>query len=717
MNFFKLFALCFALVCSAHAQRQGKPNVILFLVDDLGYTDLGVTGSTFYETPRLDALARNGVFFDNAYAANPVCSPTRASILTGKYPSRIRLTNHSGSMGAKGPAYRLDPPVVKGNMPSEDLTLAEAFKKHGYATAHVGKWHLQAHHQKGTENYPENHGFDLNVAGHKMGQPGSFLFPYQSKQHPSTNVPGLEDGKPGDYLTDALTDHTIRFIEDKQDSPFFLNFWFYTVHTPLGAKPELLKKYQGKAKKMGLDKKKVSGVSVHDSFADSRQDNPTYAAMVESLDENVGRVLDTLQRLNIRDNTILLFFSDNGGLSTGSSPSSVTSILPNKAGKAWVYEGGIRVPLIIDAPMLKQKGTTLTEPVVSTDFYPTLLDLAGLPLEPKQHLDGISLKPLLDRSKNKLKREALFFHYPHYHHINSMGPSGAVRMGDYKLVIRYEDSSTELYNLAKDRGELTNLASQSSELVNRMKKKFDQWISQTGSLMPTANLKYKGSKKTSSFYTPARDAKGIHAESKPSDNDLPKVFLIGDSISIGYTPEVIHHLRDKAFVSRAKANCGDTKRGLSALDNWLGSTKWDLIHFNWGLHDLCYRNPEVTAVGNRDKVNGTQSVPIAQYRKNLEQLVLRLKKTGAKLIWASTTKVPQGEIGRFAGDELKYNKVALEIMQKHGVAINDLHQLSSSLDASLFRKRGDVHYTSQGSALLGKKVADHIGKALGIKSK
>ena len=717
MNFSKLFALCFALVCSAYAQRQDKPNVILFLVDDLGFTDLGVTGSTFYETPRLDALARNGVFFDNAYAANPVCSPTRASILTGKYPSRIRLTNHSGSMGAKGPAYRLDPPVVKGNMPSEDLTLAEAFKKHGYATAHVGKWHLQSHHQKGTENYPENHGFDLNVAGHRMGQPGSFLFPYQSKQHPSTNVPGLEDGKPGDYLTDALTDRAIRFIEDKQDSPFFLNFWFYTVHTPLGAKPGLLKKYQEKAKKMGLDKKKVPGVSVHNSYADSRQDNPTYAAMVESLDENVGRVLDTLQRLNLRDNTILLFFSDNGGLSTGSSPSSVTSILPNKAGKAWVYEGGIRVPLIIDAPALKQKGTTLTEPVVSTDFYPTLLDLAGLPLEPKQHLDGISLKPLLDGSKNKLKREALFFHYPHYHHINSMGPSGAVRMGDYKLVIRYEDSSTELYNLAKDRGELTNLASQSSGLVNRMKKKFDNWIRQTGSLMPTANLKYTGSKKNSSFYTPARDAKGIDAESKPSDKDLPKVLLIGDSISIGYTPEVIHRLQDKAFVSRAKANCGDTKRGLSALDNWLGSTKWDLIHFNWGLHDLCYRNPEVKTVGNRDKVNGTQSVPIAQYRKNLEQLVLRLKKTGAKLIWASTTKVPQGEIGRFAGDELKYNKVALEIMQKHGVAVNDLHQLSSSLEASLFRKRGDVHYTSQGSALLGKKVADRIGKALGVKSK
>ncbi len=714
MNPYKLFALGVTLLCSLSAQRQEKPNVILFLVDDLGYTDLGFTGSSFYETPRLDALARDGVFFDNAYAANPVCSPTRASILTGKYPSRIGLTNHSGSAGAKGPKYKLEPPAVKGNMPSEDLTLAEAFKKHGYATAHVGKWHLQAHHQKGTEHYPENHGFDLNVAGHKMGQPGSFLFPYQSKQHPSTNVPGLEDGKPGDYLTDVLTDHAIRFIEEKQGSPFFLNFWFYTVHTPLGAKPALLKKYQDKAKKLGLDKTKSDAVAVHDSFADSQQDNPTYAAMVESLDENVGRVIDALDRLNLRDNTILLFFSDNGGLSTGSNPSSVTSILPNKAGKAWVYEGGIRVPLIIDAPALKQKGSTLTEPVVSTDFYPTLLDLAGLPLEPGQHLDGASLKPLLDGQKKTLSREALYFHYPHYHHINSMGPSGAVRMGDYKLVIRYEDSSTELYNLAQDRGELRNMASENVGLVSQMKKMFDQWISETGSLMPTANLKYTGSKKNSSFYTPARDTHGIHAESKPSDQDLPRVFLIGDSISIGYTPEVIHQLQDKAFVSRAKANCGDTLRGLAALDSWLGSGKWDLIHFNWGLHDLCYRNPEVKTVGNRDKVNGTQSVPLEQYKKNLEELVLRLKKTGAKLIWASTTKVPDGEVGRFAGDELKYNKVALGIMQKHGVSINDLHQLTSSLDASLFRKSGDVHYTPQGSALLGQQVANHIGKALGI---
>ena len=707
--------LLFSLLISLFAGAQGKkPNVILFLVDDLGYTDLSFTGSNFYETPNLDALANQGVFFDNAYSANPVCSPTRASVLTGKYPSRIGLTNHSGSSGARGPKYILEPPAVKGNMPANDLTLAEAFKKNGYTTAHVGKWHLQAHHQHGTEHYPENHGFDLNVAGHKMGQPGSFLFPYKSKQHPSTNVPGLEDGKPGDYLTDILTDHAINFIEKEKDNPFFLNFWFYTVHTPLGAKPEKLKKYQQKAKAMGLDKKGTPGIPVHQSFADSRQDNPTYAAMVESLDENIGRVLATLDRLNLRNNTILLFFSDNGGLSTGSSQSSVTSILPNKAGKAWVYEGGIRVPLIMDFPGLTKNGRTISEPVISNDFYPTLLDLAGLPLEPNQHLDGLSLKPLLKKENQKLGREALYFHYPHYHHINSMGPSGAIRMGDFKLVIKYEDSSTELYNLGNDRGETNNLAYKKVGIVNQMKKKFDQWIASTGSLMPTLNRQYHGSASQVKFYTPARDANGMHAESKPSDQNLPKVFIIGDSISIGYTQEVIHSLKNRAFVSRAKANCGDTNRGLSALEAWLGETKWDLIHFNWGLHDLCYRNPEVKNVGNRDKVNGTQSVPPALYKKNLEELVQRLKKTGAKLIWASTTKVPEGESGRIAGDEIKYNQIAAKIMKKHGVQINDLHKLSSSLNPAFFRKPGDVHYTTQGSTVLGNQVAETIANKLGI---
>ena len=474
-------------------------------------------------------------------------------------------------------------------------------------------------------------------------------FPTKASNIPSTNVPGLEDGKPGDHLTDILTDHAIGFIEDKRDEPFFLNFWFYTVHTPLGAKPEKIIKYQKKAKRMGIDSKDAPGIPVHESFADSRQDSATYAAMVESLDENVGRVIDTLERLNLRENTILLFFSDNGGLSTGSRPSSVTSILPNKAGKAWVYEGGIRVPLIIDAPILKQRGSTLNEPVVSTDFYPTLLDLAGLPLEPEQHLDGVSLKPLLDGKKKTLGREALYFHYPHYHHINSMGPSGAVRMGDHKLVIRYEDSSTELYNLAKDRGETNNLASQNTGLVNRMKKMFDQWIGKPAPSCPRPTSNIQVPKKQQNFYTPARDMKGKSAQSKPSKKDLPKPFIIGDSISIGYTPEVVASLQDQVFVSRAKANCGDTNRGLAALDSWLGNTNWDVIHFNWGLHDLCYRSEKSKMVGNRDKINGQQSVPLNQYIQNLEKLVARLKKSGAKLIWATTTQGTQWRTWAFCG--------------------------------------------------------------------
>ena len=300
-----------------------------------------------------------------------------------------------------------------------------------------------------------------------------------------------------------------------------MNFWFYTVHTPLGAKPEKLKKYQQKAKSMGLDRNAPPGMPVHQSFADSRQDNPTYAAMVESLDENIGRVLATLDRLNLRDNTIILFFSDNGGLSTGSSQGSVTSILPNKAGKAWVYEGGIRVPLIMDYPGLVKSGRTISEPVISNDFYPTLLDLAGLPLEPKQHVDGVSLKPLLNKENQKLGREALYFHYPHYHHINSMGPSGAIRMGDYKLVIKYEDSSTELYNLANDRAEKINLAPKRIGLVKQMKKKFDQWIASSGSLMPTLNRHYEGVANQATFYTPQKIKEACMLKVKPVMKTCP----------------------------------------------------------------------------------------------------------------------------------------------------------------------------------------------------
>ena len=427
------------------------PNVVLILVDDLGWADLGCYGSTFHETPNLDALAKSGALFTDAYAASPLCSPTRASILSGKYPSRIGMSYLAGVKGPYGKAYELDPPPVVGNIAPEDTTLAEALRSAGYATAHVGKWHLQGHGEKGTDNFPEKHGFDINIAGQKAGQPGSYHFPYKSEQDPGTNVPGMEDGQPGDYLTDALT---------------------------------------AKAKSLGLDKSKPPTIPEHQSLTKPRQDNPAYAAMVESLDENVGRFMTELDRLGLKDNTIVVFSSDNGGLSTGSGTNYPACNLPLRAGKAWLYEGGIRVPLIISYPSKIKTGERLSEPVVSTDLFPTILRLAGLPLMPDQHVDGVDLAPLLERKASKLAREALYFHFPHYHPINTMGPAGAIRAGDYKLIEVFETGKKELYNLRKDIGESHDLTAEKPELVTKLSRMLEQWRQDTGSKIATVNPDY-----------------------------------------------------------------------------------------------------------------------------------------------------------------------------------------------------------------------------------
>ncbi len=620
---------------SFFASAANKPNIILFLVDDLGWNDITCLGSTFYETPNIDKLAQEGTLFTDAYAANPVCSPTRASVMLGKYPSRIGLTNHSGYSGPKGEKFMLNAPKVVGHLPPEDTTLAEAFKEAGYTTAHIGKWHLAAHHEGNKDNYPENNGFDLNIAGHKMGQPGSFHFPYQSKQHPNTNVPDMADGKEGDYLTDALTDKAIDFITTNKDKPFFLNFWFYTVHTPLGGQANKIAKYREKAKSTP----KNEAVQVMQSWSRGLQSNPIYASMVESLDDNVGRIIKTLKDLSILDNTIILFASDNGGLSTGTGKNFPTSSLPLKGGKAWVYEGGIRIPLIIRYPKLVKANQVLDVPVITTDFYPTLLDLAGLKLRPQQHLDGESLKPLLSKGINKLKRQGLFIHYPHYHHINSMGPAGSLRMDDYKLIVHYETGKLELYNLKNDMGERQNLADQMPEKVKIMKAKFEQMLSETNSLMPSENSAYKADKdyrkpkvkapladKTAKpvskakhdstkkeFHTPKADTKNMNTK-MTMDPKLPNVLIIGDSISIGYYKDLVTLLQGKANVYRPNTNCGDTNKGVANIDTWLGDRKWDLIHFNFGLHDFCYRHPDAKVYGKRDKIKGTISVPLKQYR-------------------------------------------------------------------------------------------------------
>ena len=475
----------------AFAANAKPPNVILFLIDDLGWADLGVTGSTYYETPNLDALAKEGVFFSNAYAANPVCSPTRASIMTGKYPSRIGLTNHSGHAGPRGPGHQLRPPKVVGSVPLSDTTLAEALKDAGYTTAHIGKWHLQAHSEKGQEHYPQRNGFDINIAGHKGGHPNSYYFPYKGLTHPAYDVPGLEDGKEGDYLTDVLTDKAVAFIESNKEKPFFLNMWYYTVHTPINPRKDKLEKYRKKAKAMGLTATVNEANPEYKSFSHAHQDNADYACMVESMDENIGRILAQVKRLDLENDTMIVFLSDNGGLSTGTGKKSPTSSGPLRAGKAWIYEGGIRVPMIVKLPGRVKAKLEVDTPVISMDVYPTILELAGLPLLPKQHVDGVSLKPLLTGEKSSLEREAIYFHYPHYHPINTMGPAGAVRVGDYKLVEAFETGKVELYKLSDDMGEKNDLALSMPELTEKLTKMLHEWRAKSGALMTTSNPDYK----------------------------------------------------------------------------------------------------------------------------------------------------------------------------------------------------------------------------------
>jgi arylsulfatase A len=469
---------------------ERPPNVVLILVDDLGWSDIGCYGATFHETPNLDALAKSGALFTDAYAASPVCSPTRASILSGKYPSRIGMSYLAGSRGPYGKTHKLTPPPVAGNIASEDTTLAEALRRAGYKTAHIGKWHLQSHTEKGNAHYPENHGFDINIGGQKAGQPGSYHFPYKSKQHPDTDVRGMEDGKDGDYLTDALTTKAIDFIKQNADKPFFLNFWYYTVHTPIQPRKDKLAKYTAKAKKLGLDKLAGEADAEHQSFSQRRQTNPAYAAMVESLDENVGRLIAELDRLGLRENTIIIFFSDNGGLSTGPGKGFPACNRPLRAGKAWLYEGGIREPLIINYPLKIKPGQRISEPVVSTDLFPTVLALANQPMLPDQHVDGVNLVPLLEGDSSATGRDAIYFHLPHYHHINTMGPSGAIRAGDFKLIEVFETGKKELYNLREDIGESRDLAAEKPELVAKLSHLLEQWRQDSGSKMATLNPNY-----------------------------------------------------------------------------------------------------------------------------------------------------------------------------------------------------------------------------------
>ena len=447
---------------------QERPNVVFFLVDDLGYMDISAYNpDSFYETPNCNRIASKGCRFTNGYAANPVCSPTRYSIMTGRHPSRPDATNFfSGRRGG-----RFQPAPLHDRMDLEEQTFAEAFKEAGYSTCFAGKWHLGPT----PEYWPTKQGFDLNIGGHSRGMPRSFFSPY--------NNPRLPDGPKGEHLPERLARDSINFIAENKNRPFLLYLSFYSVHTPLQGKPDLVAKYRKKAAQLpppaenpefGPEEQvwQQRGNKNSSRRVRIRQRHAVYAAMMESMDAAVGQVLDALDRNSLRENTIVIFMSDNGGLST--SEGSPTSNLPFRGGKGWLYEGGIREPYMISAPGVTQPGSVCHHPVTSMDFYPTLLELAGLSPRPRQHLDGHSLVPLLKNPKATLPRKSLHWHYPHYSNQGGF-PGGAIRQGGYKLIERFEDGRTHLYDLLKDPGEREDLAGKQPERVTAMRKDLHAW--------------------------------------------------------------------------------------------------------------------------------------------------------------------------------------------------------------------------------------------------
>lgn len=464
-----------AAVAGVWAQAQAK-SYVLILVDDLGYMDIrAYNPKSFYETPNIDALAKSGVKFTDGYAANPVCSPTRFGIQTGRYPTRKDCTNFFS--GRRGGKFACAP--LHDRLDHDEVTIAEALREQGYATFFAGKWHLGP-----TEEFwPKKHGYDVNAGGFVKGGP------YGGKKYFSPyGNPRLSDGPDGEHLPDRLATETCNFMEANKGKPFFAMLSFYSVHTPLIGRPDLVEKYRKKAAKISGqefgEEEQVFGKKPRKVRI--LQKHAVYAAMVEAMDQAVGKVMKKVTELGLDDEVVICFTSDNGGLST--SEGSPTSNLPLRGGKGWIYEGGIREPFIVKWPGVTKAGTVSSVPVMSTDFMPTFVNASGGKVKAK--IDGVDLMPLL--KGGELKRKALFWHYPHYSNQGGF-PSGAVRMGDWKLIERYEDGRVHLYNLMDDPGELKDLQKGNEALVKSMRAKLHAWYKETDAkfLQPKKGQKEK----------------------------------------------------------------------------------------------------------------------------------------------------------------------------------------------------------------------------------
>jgi len=452
--------------CRPRARRP--PNFVFILIDDLGWRDVGFAGSRFYETPHIDRLAARGMVFSRAYAAAAVCSPTRASILTGRYPARIGITDwirarrDGGTIGPdrRNPAGFDDDSAFKMRTPRKavfmelsEVTTAEVLKKAGYATGHVGKWHL------GPDEFsPAGQGFDVNVGGADIGHTESYFDPYLNEGAP---IPSLAPRREGEYMTDRLADEACAFLRANRERPFYLNLCHYAVHVPLQAKGGDVDRFRGKAS--------VDG-----------QRDPVYAAMIKSVDDSVGRVMGMLDELGLAGTTCVFFFSDNGGLHT------VTDNAPLRMGKGYPYEGGIREAMAVCWPGSVPAGARSAAPVSSIDFFPTIVRLAGADLPGDRTIDGLDISRVLTGKGRSLPERDLFWHFPHYWWGDRVKPWSIVRSGDWKLIRFYEDGREELYNIAEDEGEAFDLAASRPDLVQALGRKLDEWIRETGAKLPTA---------------------------------------------------------------------------------------------------------------------------------------------------------------------------------------------------------------------------------------
>ena len=506
------------LLAASGATETRRPNVIFFLIDDLGWRDLGCYGSPFYETPHIDRFAEQGVRFTQAYATCHVCSPTRASILTGKYPARLQLTDWLPGR-REFPFQKLQNAKIHQQLPLQEVTIAEALKQHGYRTAHIGKWHL------GEEPFgPLQQGFDIQIPRWNKGWP-------KAGYHAPFQLDGLS-ATPGAYLTDRLTDEAEKFIEANQEQPFFLYLSHFAVHDPIQGRRDLVSKYRKKLQQRSatqspkfilegnpdavhpLSRRELTTRLQDPAWSGFRvlptqtvkikqhQDNIHFAAMVESVDQSLGRLLTRLQTLDLADDTIVILFSDNGGMSAANfgNPQRVvkanrldrafsTSNLPLRGAKGWLYEGGIREPLIIKWPRQGQRGKICDAPVISTDFYPTILEMVGAPLLPEQHTDGHSLAALVEGG-GKLDRAALFWHFPHYSNHGMQSPGGAVRAGDYKLLEYFENNTVQLFNLQQDLGEQHDLSKTEPAKVTELRALLHTWRKDVSAAMMPPNPDY-----------------------------------------------------------------------------------------------------------------------------------------------------------------------------------------------------------------------------------